>query len=249
MPVFDTMTVTVALVGFAFGGVVKGVTGIGLPIVAISVLSSFLPAPLVLGLVTVPIVLTNLWLAVQSGNLMAPLRRFWPMIACFLGFIWVGARIVVNLDADTLFGLLGAVVVLFTATNYVRPVMRVPPPAEIWAGPLAGALGGLLGGVSTIWGPPMTMYFIMLRLSKDMFVRTIGLVWFAGSIPLVLAYVDNGILTAEVAPLSLLACVPGVAGMWVGQKIRDRINQETFRKALLVTLFVIGLNLIRRAVF
>ena len=109
--------------------------------------------------------------------------------------------------------------------------------------------GGLLGGVSTIWGPPMTMYFVMLRLSKDMFVRTIGLVWFAGSIPLVLAYVENGILTAEVAPLSLLACVPGLAGMWVGQKIRGRVDQETFRKALLITLFVMGLNLIRRAVF
>lgn len=249
MPVFDTMTVTVALVGFAFAGVVKGMTGIGLPIVAISVLSSFLPAPLALGLVTVPIVLTNLWQVMQSGNLMEPLRRFWPMIACLLVFIWVGAQIVVALDADALFALLGTVVVLFTATNYVRPVMKVPPSAEIWAGPLAGAVGGLLGGVSTILGPPMTMYFVMLRLSKDMFVRTIGLVLFAGSIPLVLAYVENGILTAEVAPLSLLACVPGLAGMWVGQKIRGRIDQETFRKALLITLFVMGLNLIRRAVF
>ncbi len=38
-------------------------------------------------------------------------------------------------------------------------------------------------------------------------------------------------------------------GKWVGQKIRGRIDQETFRKALLVTLFIIGLNLIRRAVF
>ncbi len=37
--------------------------------------------------------------------------------------------------------------------------------------------------------------------------------------------------------------------MWVGQKICGRIDQETFRKALLVTLFVIGLNLIRRGMF
>ena len=80
-------------------------------------------------------------------------------------------------------------------------------------------------------------------------IRTVGLTWFVGSIPLIAAYVDNGILTADVAPLSLLACVPGLAGMWVGQKIRGRIDQETFRKALLITLFVIGLNLIRRAVF
>ena len=249
MPVFDTMTVTIALVGFAFGGVVKGVTGVALPIVAISVLSSFLPAPLVLGLVTVPIVLTNLWLVVQSGNLMAPLRRFWPMVACFLVFIWVGARIVVNLEPNTLFGLLGAVVVLFTTTSFFTPAMRVPPSAEKWAGPLAGILGGVLGGISTIWGPPMLMYLVMLRLPKETFIRTVGLIWFAGSIPLIAAYVDNGILTGEVAPLSLLACVPAFAGMWAGQRIRGRIDQETFRKVLLITLFIIGLNLIRRAVF
>ncbi len=60
---------------------------------------------------------------------------------------------------------------------------------------------------------------------------------------------DNGILTGEVAPLSLLASVPAFAGMWAGQRIRGRIDQETFRKVLLITLFVIGLNLIRRAVF
>ena len=93
------------------------------------------------------------------------------------------------------------------------------------------------------------MYLVMLRLPKEAFIRTVGLIWFAGSIPLIAAYVDNGILTGDVAPLSLLACVPGLAGMWVGQKIRGRFDQETFRKALLVTLFIIGLNLIRRAVF
>jgi hypothetical protein len=249
MPVFDTMTVTVALVGFALGGVVKGMTGIGLPIVAMAVLSSFLPAPLVLGLLTLPIALTNLWMTVQSGNLMEPLRRFWPMIACLLVFIWVGARIVVNIEPNTLFGLLGAVVVLFTTTSFFTPVMRVPPSAEKWAGALAGTVGGVLGGISTVWGPPMLMYLVMLRLPKETFIRTIGLIWFVGSIPLIAAYVDNGILTVDVAPLSLLACVPGFAGMWVGQKIRGRIDQETFRKALLVTLFIVGLNLIRRAVF
>ncbi len=249
MPDFDALTVTFALVGLALGGLVKGVTGIGLPIVAVAVLSNFLPVPLILALVTLPIVLTNLWMAAHSGNLMEPLRRFWPMIACLLVFIWVGARIVVTLDTDTFFALLGAVVVLFTATNYFTPVMRVPASAEKWAGPLAGAMGGVLGGISTIWGPPMTMYFVMLRLPKDTFVRAVGLVWFAASIPLVIAYVENGILTGETAPLSLLACVPAFAGLWTGQKIRGRINPETFRKALLITLFVIGLNLIRRAVF
>ena len=49
--------------------------------------------------------------------------------------------------------------------------------------------------------------------------------------------------------LSVYACIPGMIGIRIGEIIRDRINQETFRKAMLVMLFLIGLNLIRRALF
>ncbi len=38
-------------------------------------------------------------------------------------------------------------------------------------------------------------------------------------------------------------------GIRIGEVIRERIDQETFRKVMLVMLLLIGLNLIRRAVF
>ena len=40
----------------------------------------------------------------------------------------------------------------------------------------------------------------------------------------------------------------GMLGIWIGEMIRRRINQETFRKVMLLALFVIGINLIRRAI-
>ena len=45
------------------------------------------------------------------------------------------------------------------------------------------------------------------------------------------------------------ACVPGMIGIRIGEVIRERIDQDTFRKVMLVMLLLIGLNLIRRAVF
>ena len=44
-------------------------------------------------------------------------------------------------------------------------------------------------------------------------------------------------------------CLPAMAGLGLGQWVRQRIDQALFRKALLFMLFVIGLNLLRRAVF
>ena len=240
-----------ALIAFAMalGGLVKGAIGIGLPIVCVAILSHFLEVPLVLAIVTIPICLTNFWQAVMAGDPLVPIRRFWPMILCLLVTLWLSAKLVVRLDPAVLYGLIGCAVVIFTVTSFVRPSRGMGPSAERWAGPLAGILGGFLGGISTMWGPPMMMYFVMLRLSKEDFIRSVGLVWFAASVPLVAGYVANGILTAESAQLSALACIPAFVGLWLGQWLRRFIDQETFRKVLLLTLFLIGLNLIRRALF
>lgn len=238
-----------ALIAFAMvlGGIVKGAIGIGLPIVCVAVLSQFLEVPLVLALVTVPILVTNLWQAVHAGNPMEPIRRFWPMILCLLLSLWFSAKLVVRLAPETLYGLIGLAVVIFTVTSFVRPSGGLSSTTQRWAGPLAGVLGGFLGGISTMWGPPMMMYFVMIRLPKEEFIRAVGLVWFSASVPLVLAYVENGVLTGRSAQMSGLACIPAFAGLWFGQWLRRFIDQETFRKVLLIALFVIGLNLVRRA--
>ena len=232
------------------GGVVKGVVGLGLPIVTMAILLNFMPPLVVLGLLVAPILVTNLWQASRSGNLLEPLRRFWPMIVTALIFLFIGAELIVGMDTQVLFAVLGCFVVVFSATNLMKPrVHPLKPGTEKWAGPLAGALGGFLGGISTIWGPPMMMYFVMLKLPKDAFVRTVGLAWFSLAVPLTFAYWRNGIFAGDVIALSFAACVPGMIGIRIGEKIRDKIDQETFRKVMLVILLIIGLNLIRRAVF
>ena len=46
---------------------------------------------------------------------------------------------------------------------------------------------------------------------------------------------------------SLLALVPAFAGLMLGQWLRGRIDEDRFRKVLAIVLFVIGLNLVRKA--
>ena len=247
---YDWIMLAIMSSALIIGGVVKGVVGLGLPIVTLAILLNFLPPLTVLGLLVVPILITNLWLALQAGNLLHPLSRFWPMIVMAMIFLFIGAELIVAMDTAVLFGILGIFVILFSASNLIKPqVHPLKPETEKWAGPLAGAMSGLLGGFSTIWGPPMTMYFVMLKLDKNTFVRTVGLVWFSLAIPLTFAYWRNGIFAGNVIGLSFAACVPGMVGIFIGEKIRQHIDQETFRKVMLVVLSVIGLNLFRRAVF
>ena len=161
---------------------------------------------------------------------------------------------VVKYQSALTWGLVGALLGARYLTAPAAIMTAIDEGTSILAtlNPISGnfsILGGFLGGISTMWGPPMVMYFIMIRLPKEAFIRAVGLVWFAGSLPLVLGYIDNGILTARTAQMSALAALPAFAGLWLGQWLRGRIPQETFRKVVLLALFVIGLNLIRRALF
>lgn len=244
----DGTVLAIVIVAMTVGGLVKGVIGVGLPMVAIAILSSVFDVHLALGIITIPILLTNVWQAFYAARPLETLRRFWLPVACLVVSIWLGTNLVVRLPAAALYGIIGAAVVIFTTTSYFTPHWTLPERFRTWTGVVAGVVSGLLGGLSTIWGPPLVMYFVMIRLPKEDFIRTAGLFWFAASLPLVAGYLRNGILNADNAALSAAAVVPSFAGLWFGQWLRGRIPQETFRKVLLIGLCFVGLNLIRRAV-
>jgi uncharacterized membrane protein YfcA len=238
----------IVAVAMLCGGAVKGVVGLGLPIVAISIMSTFLSVPTALALVIGPTLLSNLWQLLRARYALQGLRRFWPVLVTLAVGLWASASLVVRVSPAALYGILGTIVVVFSLSAFMNPHLRVPAGAEKWLGAVAGLAGGLIGGVSTVYGPPVTMYLVALHLPKEIFIGAVGLIWFVAALPLTAAYVFYGVLTAELAPWSALACAPALGGFLVGQWIRDRIDQESFRKVLLGFLVLLGLNLIRRAV-
>ena len=249
MPELAPLVLTVVVSAMVLGGAVKGMVGIGLPAVALALMSQFLEPSLSLPLLCFPILATNLWQAVHAGRVLEPLRRVWPMILFLLVTLWWSARLAAEFDAEVLYGLIGVSMMVFTTTSLFTPHLVISERTGRLLGPVAGTLGGFLGGISTIWGPPMMMYFVLLRLDKEAFIRATGLVWFVASIPLVFGYIQNGFLNATTAWLSALATLPAFGGVWLGLLLRRRVNQEVFRKVLLVAIFLLGHNLLRRALF
>jgi len=128
-----------------------------------------------------------------------------------------------------------------------QPHFRLNPRYEPVAGPGVGILAGMLNGVSTVNGPPLIMYLVALGLRKENFVGSYGLIALAGSVPLVLSYIGVGLMGTTEFGASALALVPVLTGVFVGERLRKRIDADLFRKVLLIVLIVLGMNLIRRA--
>ena len=88
-----------------------------------------------------------------------------------------------------------------------------------------------------------------LRLQKDDFVSVLGLYFVFASATLIIAYSAIGLLNTTFIPLALACTAVGAIGMFIGQKIRNRLNQKKFYNAVLIVLALISLNLIRRSIF
>jgi uncharacterized membrane protein YfcA len=232
----------------AVAGVVKGITGIGIPMVSIALLSIAVSVPQAVALLPVPILVANTWQAFRGRRFRWSLRRFRPLIiALALGMV-IGALLLKRVDDRLLQAIIGVAVMLFSITSLSTPELRVSAPAERPLGAVAGALGGVLGGMSSLFGPPILMFLVSLHLPKDEFVAAIGAIYLLGGVFLLVALAGVRVLGPEEVALSALATPPLLAGMALGQWLRDRISQKAFRTGLLLTVMLIGASLLLRAV-
>lgn len=229
-------------------GVVKGVLGIGLPLVAVPLLALVMPVPQAVALMPIPILVANSWQALYGGQFLATLRRFRLLIITMIIGTFIGVKILTLTDPRVLYAIIGSIVIVFSLTGFIRADFQVRVQVERWLGLIVGLASGVLGGVSTIAGPPLVMFLAALRLPKDEFVGTIAGLYLCSVIPLTFALGTFGVMGGKELLWSALATVPLMLGVPLGQLLRRRLNQETFRKGLLAMLVLTGLSLIGRVV-
>jgi hypothetical protein len=243
----DWLVVAIAVGAFLAAGTVKGVLGVGLPMIAVPLIASATSPAQAIALASVPVVVSNAWQAFHGGHTGACIRRFWPMLTAVVIGALIGVQILATFDQQIVSGLLGVVLVVFTSLQALPRTLVLGPGGERWLGPPLGFLGGVLGGMSSLFGPLLILYLVALRLPKDVFVAAVALLFFVGSLPLFLGLVAHGILNPHQILLSALSALPVIAGLVIGRRLRTRVSQPLFEKALVVVLIVIGLNLIRKA--
>lgn len=243
----DWLVVAIVIGAFLAAGTVKGVLGVGLPMIAVPLIASATSPAQAIALASVPVVVSNAWQSFHGGHTSACLRRFWPMLTAVVIGTLIGVQILATVDARVVSGILGVVLVVFTALQALPRTLELGPRSERWLGPPLGLIGGVLGGMSSLFGPLLILYLVALRLPKDVFVAAVALLFFTGSLPLFLGLVAHDILSPHQILLSALSALPVIAGLVIGRLLRQRIPQALFEKALFAVLVVIGLNLIRRA--
>ena len=230
-------------------GAIKGVLGVGLPLVAVPLLSQVVPVPLAIMTLATAQVVSNGFQAFQGGNLGAVLSRFWSLFLPLLLGLFLSARLLVTLDDRVLGLILGTLVLAFTALSAFQHRFRIEVRHEKVMSPLVGALAGVLGGVSSFYGVPILIYLVALRLEKRFFISAVSTAFTFGALLLMASLVFYGAMGREQFLLSGLSVIPVFGGLLVGQLIQKRMPQAAFNRGLIVIMLATGLSLVARALW
>jgi uncharacterized membrane protein YfcA len=243
----DSLPILSATAGaFLLAGFVKGGIGLGLPTVAIGLLGLLITPSQAAAVLLVPSLVTNIWQFAVGGDLIALLRRLWPMLVGICIGTFIGAILLPHDNRGRATVWLGLALVLFAVLGLIKIQFKVPRRAEIWLGLLMGAATGAITVATGIFVLPGTPYVQALQFERDRLVQTLGLSFTVSTITLAAALGYGGEIHASLVLPSLVALAAALIGMWLGQIIRGKVSAEVFRLWFFLGLLLLGAHLALR---
>ena len=243
----DPTIVIIIILAVLAGGLIKGTIGFGMPMVALPIIAFTIPATTAMILLCAPIFLTN-FLQIQFKQGISS-YRFLPMFLFLVLGLIVGARLILEINLNTVTQIIAASIIFAALINcFGFKITNIKNIHEKIITSIIGFGSGILGGLSTFYGPPMLAYIVAVDLPKEKFVRTVSTMYFIGSFPLYGSLIYYGFATKEDLFFSNLLIIPAFLGQQIGTRIRDKINQKQFRISILITLIILGISLFLKTI-
>ncbi len=244
----DPTIVILIILAVMAGGLIKGTIGFGMPMVALPLIAFAVPVTTAMILLCAPIFLTNfLQIKFKQG---VSSYRFLPMFLFLVVGLIIGARLILEINLNTITQIIAILIIFAAIINCFGFKINndINKKNEIIITSFIGFGSGILGGLSTVYGPPMLAYLVAVDLPKEKFVRTVSTMYFIGSFPLYGSLIYYGFATKQDLIMSLSLIIPALIAQQIGTRVRDKINQKQFRNCILVTLVILGIMLFAKTI-
>ena len=169
IPLWDTPPEILAFVAGAFfiAGIVKGLTGLGLPAMSLGLLLIALELRDAMVILVIPLFATNVWQGLTGGHLRATLMRLWPLFVTGVIGIWLAVGVMVATNPAILAIMLGVILAGYAAYSLSTPQIQAFGRWEIILSPIAGAITGVIGGLTGSMAVPSVPYMQALGMKRD----------------------------------------------------------------------------------
>ena len=236
----------VLVLGLGVAGLAKGLAGMGLPLIATPILAGVFGPRMAVTIVTIPIFVANSLLLIQGFRSRHLLRGIAPLFGASIVGTAIGTLLLAQLDQRTFAILIATLVVIFLLRG---DRLLGDDPAALRAqvlGPIVCFVGGVLQGTTSIASPLVGSYFHSRRLGPAEFVFVLAAIFELNSIVQLVGYSLQGLYTADIFALGLVAVIPTLLAMMVGIYLRGRLDAGVFRRLIIGLLVFSVVNLLWR---
>ena len=240
----DPLIIIAILVAFSLGGILKGATGAGAPIITIPVIAAFYDVRVAVIIMVIPNLLTNIGQLYQFRKTILP--KFFTLSFAIGGGIgaFLGTILLVNLSIKFLTLSVAFIVIIYIFLKLLVPSWKLTYEKAKKLVFLMGTLGGILQGTAGLSAPISITFLNSMKLERNQFIPTISVYFGVMSIFQMPTLYYYNFLNLEVILISCISTLVLLLFMPLGSWIAKSVSKESFDKITLILLGFIAFRII-----
>jgi uncharacterized membrane protein YfcA len=171
-------------------------------------------------------------------------KKLWPFILGAAVGVPVGVSVLTWANPAYIRAGVGVFLILYSLYAFFRPALKPIKGGGATADASIGFLNGVLGGITGLAGILVTIWSGLRGWPKDQQRTIFQPVAVAIFLMSALWLGAKGAVTPDTIKLFVIGLPVLIAGTWLGMKLYGRLDEASFRKVVLVLLFVSGVVLV-----
>lgn len=242
----DTTAFVVIFLALALGSFAKAITGLGLPLIAIPIISVWLGVETAVVIMALPVAVTNLWVIWSLRGGRHEFRGLWPLyVTSGVGAV-VGTYVLTSLSDRAITLSVALIVFGFIALRLLQPDFQMDRGLFRRIAAPVGTLIGVVHGATGISGPLVATYVAAAKAPRVPHVFLVSAVFQVVTTVQLSTMIALGLFDRERTVGTLLALIPVALVTPLGLRFGRRVRPETFQRLLLGLLAAVGLRLLYR---
>ncbi len=220
-------------------GLAQGVCGFGAGILSMMALPHYFPMTRAAGISGAVSLALTLLMVIRYRKHVNVKKMLLPLLV-YAGCSALAIRFGTRLDQAVLKRVFGGFLICLTLYHFLLSKKEV----KEWNAPLcvaAWAFSGACSGLFAVGGPLMVLYFISHTDSKEEFLGTTELLFCVNLVSNTFLRVKSGIISSAELPLILVCIVCVGMGLFIANKIVERVNGQMLKNIVYVGVGISGI--------
>ncbi len=225
-----------------------GSIGFGFPMIATPLLALVTDIQTAIVLTLIPTLLVNLVSIKSEGHIIQAFRQHLPLALYAMSGSAIGTYILIGSDSQ-LFGILLSLAVFsYLLIEKINLKIRWVKTNPQFSKMVFGISAGLLGGFTNVMAPILIVYSLESDYSKKEIIQASNFCFLLGKLVQLVLFSLNDRFNQTELTSSLMMIIFVSLALYVGLKIKRRINADVYRNVLRWFLFILASSLLIRTI-